>query len=169
MIEWTSKSDRSCEFYVGNLGAANATTFQILSEMLQFLVTNLFGNQNASNFECLLLEVNCDSGRVLVGVTTWEGFARGRTDGCTFRIQALQDFWYQLLARCASDEEFSKGIDAKVNELGTIFGDHVTERIDTILKHSAPDGFTFITFGLEPGVEVLRRQFKNVTSDQVTQ
>ena len=160
MIEWNDKSDRASRFFDGQIrGDSRANADDILKDVFEFLLTSIVGEGNAVDFDCLLLEVNCDTGRVLAAATTNENRDKGMIDGCSVRIQELQDHWYDLLEGGASDEEFSLAIANKVTELGQAFRSFLVKSLDDLRRNCAEGGFNYILYGNDPGVSYLDEHF----------
>lgn len=152
MTTWTDKSDSKSRFLDG--GESISTTAEAVEELFGCLQAEIVGKGTASNFNLLLFEVNCDTGRLLAAATTTDKHASGTVDGCSLRVQEVQDFWYDLLESGPSDEQFSKGIRQRVLELGNAFRGVFTAHIEELAKSCSGDGFTYRVYGSDPGVAV---------------
>jgi hypothetical protein len=122
MTTWTDKSDSKSRFFDG--GESKAVNIDgALAELFACLQKEIVGKGTAKNFNLLLFEVNCDTGRLLAAATTSDQHRSGFVDGCSLRVQAVQDFWYDLLDTGPTDQGFSAGITKQVRELGMAFRD----------------------------------------------
>ena len=160
MIEWTDKSDRGSAFYDGQVVENESTNIETtLTEMFDFLVSNIVGKGNAAEFNRLLFEVNCDTGRVIAAATTDERRENGLIDGCSVRIQSLQDHWYDLLESGRSDQQFAEGIANKETELGRAFRNALIERLDDLRRTCSAGGFEYVAYGSDPGEVLVQEHF----------
>jgi hypothetical protein len=153
MTTWTDKSDSKTRFLDGGESTAT-TTAGALAELFACLQTEIVGRGTATNFNLLLFEVNCDTGRLLAAATTSGQHASGIVDGCSLRVQEVQDFWYDLLESGPSDEQFSTGITQYVLELGKAFRDVFMTRVKELALSCSGDGFTYRVYGSDPGASV---------------
>lgn len=159
MIEWTDKSDRQTRFFVSEDNNHSGLEVELLlKDVVAFLCTNVIGYGNAVEFGVILIEVNCDTGRLIAGVTTLENQAAGLTDGCAVRCQSLQDFWYDLDESEMSDDVFDRSIRSKVLEIGRLFREHLVLRLNDITPKASVNGFEFVVYGSIPG-RVEHREF----------
>jgi hypothetical protein len=153
MINWHDKSDSISTFFDGEVCDEGATSVDaILTEVIAFLLSNIIGKRNAADFDRLFLEVNCDTGRVLVAATTHEKRRKGQIDGCSVRIQRIQDHWYDLVESGKPDQEFTQAIAAKVTEVGQICRRIISEHLAELRKSCSKQGFRYIVFGSDHGV-----------------
>ena len=160
MIDWHDKSDRTSTFFDGQVrGDSATTTAAVLTDVFDFLLSKIVGKGNAAEFDRLFFEVNCDTGRVLAATTTNERRENGRIDGCSVRIQEIQDYWYDLIESGISDKEFTQAIASKVTELGQIFHREMSVHLEELRKNCSKHGFKYIVFGSEPGVAYLDEHF----------
>lgn len=153
MTMWTDKSDSKSRFLDGGESTAT-TTAGALAELFTCLRTEIVGKGTATDFDLLLFEVNCDTGRLLAAATTSDQHASGTVDGCSLRVQKVQDFWYDLLESGPSDEEFSTGIGQHVLELGKAFREVFMAHLNELARYCSGDGFTYRVFGSDPGVAI---------------
>ncbi|MDP1563493.1 MAG: hypothetical protein Q8M16_19090 [Pirellulaceae bacterium] len=153
MTTWTDKSDSKSRFLDGGESTAS-TTAEALVELFGCLKTEIVGKGTANNFNLLLFEVNCDTGRLLAAATTSVKHKSGIVDGCSLRVQEVQDFWYDLLECGPSDEQFSTGIRQRIIELGKTFRGVFTAHIEELAQSCSGDGFTYRVYGSDPGAAV---------------
>jgi hypothetical protein len=154
MTTWIDKSDRRGTFFDGG-DFAGLSPIDCFRELFQCLREKIVEREAFGQFDLLLLEVNCDTGRVIVGVTTHDRHSSGKLDGCSLRCQFIQDYWYDLLESEPSDDEFTTGISARVREMGMIFR-------DTLIASESPSfskGFLFRVYGNDRGVVVYEEEF----------
>jgi hypothetical protein len=156
MATWTDKSDSRCRFFDGG---ESPNEREALDDLIACLQGNVFGKGTATEFDLLLFEVNCDTGRLLAAATTSEQHARGIVDGCSLRVQEVQDFWYDLVERGPTGEEFSAAIAQKDRNLGMAFRNRFTTQFEKLRRFCPSDGFTYRVFGSDPGVSVYEETF----------
>lgn len=159
MIEWKDISDGKTRFFNGQLEDANEDLSEVLIALLTFIDTEIVGRGNARQFDCLFLEVNCDTGRVIAAAGTMKNHAQGLLDGCCIRSQKLQDIWYDLLESNISEKEFSKEIIIQIKKLGIEFRKLVSESQRSLRSKSKNDAFEFMLFSSEPGVILMKEIF----------
>lgn len=153
MTKWTDKSDRNSRFLDG--GESNAASIsEALKDVFACLQSNIFNKGTALNFDLILFEVNCDTGRLIAAATTSEQHAVGVADGCSLRVQEIQDFWYDLLEKGPSDAEFTEDIAQYVRKLGLAFRDQLVSHPEELRQSSSANGFAYRVFGSEHGVSV---------------
>ena len=157
MTTWIDKSDSRGRFYDG--GDTNLTAVESLSSLVDFLRRRALGDGNAKAFDLLLFEVNSDTGRLIVALTTMEKRMQGKSDGCSLRVQEIQDFWYDLFESEPPDDEFTLRITDYVRNLGMTFRSELLSHIQELLRSSSPTGFRFIVFGSDPGKSVYDEYF----------
>jgi hypothetical protein len=160
MIDWKNKSDRRSTFFDGIIhNNFDPSMQETLAEVMRFLVLTIIGKGNAAKFDKLLFEVNCDTGRVLAAATTHENMTKARIDGCSVRIQKLQDYWYELIDSGMPEKEFENAIADKVVELGQMFHRLLSVHTEELRKNCSDRGFIYTVFGSEPGVVHLEEHF----------
>ena len=119
----------------------------------------IIGKGTATNFDLLLFEVNCDTGRLLTAVTTSDQHVSGIVDGCSLRVQEVQDSWYDLLESGPSDEQFSTGVTQQVRELGMAFRERFIPHLEELKRSCSSDGFTYCVYGSDPGISIYEETF----------
>jgi hypothetical protein len=160
MIEWGDKSDRGSRFYVGELRSSEPlSAVDAVRSMFDVMCERVLGEGNAVNFDVLMFEVNCDTGRLISGASTNEGWKSSRTDGCAIRVQEIQDYWYDLVDAGVAADEFSQLIKAKVVEIARIFRDLVVSNMGELRSKAGASGFKFVVFGSTPGEVMLNESF----------
>lgn len=158
MTTWTDKSDSKSRFFDGG-EAEGHTTREAIDKLFACLRRDVLGKGNSAEFDLILFEVNCDTGRLLVAATTREGYLKGLVDGCSLRVQEVQDFWYDLLEKGLSHEQFSAGVGRHVRHLAMLLRERLVPCLDE-LKHScASAGFTYRVFGSDPGTALYEEEF----------
>lgn len=161
MIEWTDASGRHSHFFVGEcLEGSELSIADAIRLMVDLLNQELLGKGHAANFEIVMFEVNCDSGRLIAGASTLKGWQASRTDGCSIRLQEVQDYWYDLVEAGLSAEEFAPAIRRKILEVGTMFRDEIASRAESLIAKASKEGFKLIVFGSNPGEELLSDTFR---------
>jgi len=158
MTSWTDKSDSKSRFFDGGESTAT-TTAEALNQLFACLRSTIVGQGTASNFDLLLFEVNCDTGRLLAAVTTSDRHAAGIADGCSLRVQTVQSFWYDLLETGPSDEQFTAGISQQVRELGMAFRERFIPHLEDLKRSCLSAGFTYRVYGSDPGVLIYEETF----------
>ena len=158
MTVWTDKSDSKSRFFDGGECKASSVD-SALAELFSCLQTRILGNGTATNFDLLLFEVNCDTGRLIAAATTSDKHASGQVDGCSLRVQEVQDFWYDLLDSGPSDQEFSVRITEHVRELGNAFRNGLMPYLEELRRSCASSGFSYRVYGGEPGVAIYEEAF----------
>lgn len=158
MTTSTDKSDSQSRFLDGDESPATSTT-DALTDLFACLQSEIIGKGTAIDFDVLLFEVNCDTGRLIAAATTSGQHAAGVVDGCSLRVQKVQDSWYDLLESGPSDEQFSAGITHQVRELGMAFRDRFIPHLEELKRSCSSDGFTYRVFGSDPGISVYEETF----------
>jgi hypothetical protein len=156
MTTWVDKSDKRGRFFDGGDFSGQKPN-DCISELLNCLLDKIVGHQEFGQFDLLLFEVNCDTGRVIVAATTLEKYAYGSVDGCSLRSQPIQDFWYDLLESNPSDEKFTAAISERVFELGMAFRAGFIETANPIFSSS----FTYRVYGNDREVVVYEEKFSS--------
>ncbi len=158
MIDWCDSSDRRSRFFQGEVRNEQATFEDVLRWMLDFLSTEIVGAGNGVQFDRILFETNCDTGRLILAATT----AESQPDGCSVRLQPLQDEWYDLAEQ--SDEDFTAGVRTRVVAIARLMCDEIAGRSHELLGVADDSGFDFIAFGSEPGKVVFEQRFSSQPS-----
>lgn len=158
MTTWVDKSDNKSRFLDGGESSAT-TTIEALSDLLACLRSEIIGKGTATDFDLLLFEVNCDTGRLLAAATSSDQHASGKVDGCSLRVQEVQNFWYDLLESRPSDEQFSAGLSEQVRELGMAFRERFIPYLEEFKRSCSSEGFVYRVFGSDPGVPVYEETF----------
>jgi hypothetical protein len=158
MTKWIDRSDAHCRFFDGGESHA-ANTTQALRDLFECLQSRIIGTGAARDFDLLLFEVNCDTGRLISAATTSVQHASSVADGCSVRIKEVQDYWYDLLESGQSDAQFSAAVTQMVRELGIAFRDVFVRKLDELNLVCSPHGFTYRVFGNDPGVVVHEELF----------
>lgn len=127
--------------------------------MLDFVVSQVVGAGNADSFDYVLLEVGLDTGRLILAAATSDAHSRGHADGCSVRLQSLQDIWYDTVDAAPPDDSFPDIITKHIRDVGATFLKLLPDSLPTLLKASSPDGFTFRLFGRDLGVSILDQHF----------
>jgi len=158
MTTWVDKSDSSSRFLDG--GESSATSkLEALRDLFTCLRNEIIGKGTAKKFDTLLFEVNCDTGRLIAAATTEDQHASGVVDGCSLRVQEVQDSWYDLLESGPSDEQFSAGVTKAVRELGTEFERLFMADLDLLRQSCSSNGFKYRVYGSDPGVVIFEEEY----------
>jgi hypothetical protein len=158
MTTWVDKSDSSSRFLDGGESTASSRT-EALKDLFACLRNEIIGNGTAIEFNLLLFEVNCDTGRLIAAATTADQHTSGVIDGCSLRVQEVQDSWYDLLESGPSDEQFSAGVTKAVRELGMEFEHLLVSELDVLKQSSSPNGFKYRVYGSDPGVAIYEKEY----------
>lgn len=113
----------------------------------------------AVHFNLLLFEVNCDTGRLIAAATHSDRDTSSAVDGCSVRVQEIQDFWYYLSESDPSDEQFQAGVDHKVHELAIAFREILVSHLGELYRTSSSQRFRYRVYGSDPGVVVYEESF----------
>lgn len=160
MIEWVDKSDRGSRFYLGELRSSEpVSAVDAVRSMFDLIRERILGEGNAADFDVLMFEVDCDTGRLIAGASTDEGWKSNRTDGCSIRVQEIQDFWYDLLDAGVPADEFSQSVKGKVVQIAGSFRELVVSAMEELRPKAGERGFKLIVFGSTPGEVVLSESF----------
>lgn len=146
MTKWIDKSDSAGRFLDGG-DLSDKDTTVALAELFRCLQAEIIAKANAGEFDLLLFEVNCDTGRLIAAASTSVRRAVGLVDGCSIRLQKLQDFWYDQLANDPSDEQFVAEVKEQVRNLGMMFRSKFIPFQDELIRLSAYGAFTYIVYG----------------------
>ena len=160
MIAWLDNSDRTSRFYFGELSTSKSLSSKdAIRAMFELLRERIVGKGNAANFEVLMFEVNCDTGRLLAGASTKDGWKHNRTDGCSLRVQEVQDHWYDLIGADVPADRFSESINQKTLEIARLFRECIVAAQEELLSKAGSNGFEFVVFGSDPGQAILSESF----------
>ncbi len=146
VIRWTNASRDGERFFVGEAGDA-LTTDVALRALFLAMQERILGEGNAAGFDRLMLEVCCDTGRLIVGASTEERWKGGATDGCSLRVQELQDYWYDQVDAGLADDDFVEAIRRRVEDIGLSFKALVDQSHPTLRAKAAQPGFKLLVFG----------------------
>ena len=158
MIEWNDISDRDSALFDGTF-TEEPTLSDALRNMLDFVLTRLVGSGNAESFNLLLLEVGLDTGRLILAATTDDAHSLGRADGCSLRLQSLQDAWYDTDDAGLTDDAFTHTVSGHIRNVGSVLLDILPDSLRELLAGSSTDGFTFTLYGGDPGVSLMNQNF----------
>lgn len=161
MTTWVDKSDSKSRFLDGGENEGQSAT-DSLADLCDCLINEIIGRDNTDAIDLLLLEVNCDTGRLLAAATTAENHSRGMVDECSLRVQEIQDFWYDLLESGPTDEEFTSGVTERIRELGIAFRGVLLPHVEELRRSCSPEGFKFIVFGSDPGKSIYEEEFRTI-------
>lgn len=160
MINWVDKSDRGSRFYLGELPATDRFSANDAARAIfAFMREKILGEGTAEEFELLMFEVNCDTGRLIAGASTESGWKINHTDGCSIRVQELQDHWYDLIEAGIAPAEFSELIRHKVIEVANTFRKLVVVAADELRAKAKHGSFKLVVYGNDRGKAVLDETF----------
>lgn len=152
MINWLDKSDRQSRFYIGEIQSDEPISIEDAVDFLfAFMQEKILGVGNAINFDVLMFEVNCDTGRLIAGASTDLGWKSNRTDGCSIRVQKVQDYWYDLIDANVAADQFSQLIKKRVVEIACLFKEHVMSALGELRAKSDGKAIKFMVFGSNSG------------------
>lgn len=162
-MEWVDKSDKGSKFFVGKSDAATDDTSltRVFASLLTFLTATL-SNSWSGRLGAILFEVNCDTGRILVALSAGQPITRECLDGCSLRMQKLQDFWYDLDESGVNGSGFSSRVSDEVKRIGHIFCNVVRARRAELLSMSARGSISVIVYGSVQGEILLHQEFVSV-------
>ena len=158
LVEWNDISDRDSLLFDGTFIDEPSVT-DALRQMLNFVRTRFIGFGNAESFDLLLLEVGLDTGRMILALTTSDAHTLGRADGCSLRLQSLQDAWYDADDAGLTDDAFTDTVAEAIRNVGTVFLDILPDSLPDMLAGSSNDGFTFTLYGGDRGVSLMNQRF----------
>jgi len=166
MMEWIDKSDSKSRFFVSECdsGIEGAEFIAFISELLLFVSRTVIGDLHPIKYDKLFLEVNCDTGRVIIASSTDEGRTRGHLDGCAVTLPRLQDFWYDLDESGVSGEKFSESVRNEILRIGKQFGAGIEAHAEVFLSHSSQSSIELVVFGSEPKEVIFRKEFRKAAS-----
>ncbi len=133
MMQWVESSGRNAKFFnaQSDAGIDEDSLRLVLKSMLDFCSSQIVGRGNATRFDTMFFETNCDSGRLFLGVGTEEGRASGKLDGCSVYLKKLQDYWYDLDAKKLSSSKFYQTVDHREMQLAELFSQTLANQIST--------------------------------------
>lgn len=160
-MEWLEKSDAKSRFFVAEstVGLSGSEFSAFIEELLLFVAKQIIGNSSA-DYDSIFLEVNCDTGRVILSPSTEERRASGNLNGCAVWLPRLQDFWYDLDESGVTGDDFSEVIRNEVVRIGKEFGIQIENNLDHIFLDSSNRTIDFVVFGSEPEKVLFRRRFQ---------
>jgi hypothetical protein len=149
LIEWLDHSDRSSRFFQGEIAQGNEpSTDDAVRALFSFLSERILGQGNAAEFSVLEFEVNCDTGRLTAAASRDAEAGRARKDGCSIRLQQVQDYWYDLVEAGAADEDFARRINAKALEIAQLFLNCVQAAASQLKTQARGERFRFRAYGI---------------------
>jgi hypothetical protein len=158
-LEWIDNSDSTSHFYSA-LSDGSIDEVQLKSivvEVLQFMSTRFLQDKAAQQYDTLFIEVNCDTGQIIVSISNEETRINGSINGCSLRLVKLQDFWYDLDESGISGTEFCERINDKVLQIGMLFS-HVLEMEGNLLRFELKkQALKLVVFGSEPDKVVFQK------------
>lgn len=159
-MEFRKTSDSSEDFFTSvsdcEVGLSDAELTSVLDEMLSLICQADIEHGAYGGEALLMLEVCCDTGRLIMATGVAVGSSRVTRVGCSVRLRRLQDFWYDLDESGVSGEVFSAELRQRVQQIGAAFYSLATERthfICTSIKQSAFRAFVFDSNPKGPVVE----------------
>lgn len=156
MIVWTDGSDARGRFLDG-IASQEMSLNEALGGLLETLLSVIPEREHP--FDLLMLEVNCDTGRMIAGCTTEEGWRGGKVDGGSVRLQSLQDFYYDLVDAQTSEAELVGAVRRKVEDVGALFRERVEANLGRLRALSRDSGFTLRVFGSDNGAAVSEARY----------
>lgn len=158
-MEWLDKSDLKSRFYVAESSTEiyGAVFLAFINELVEFVISTIIGDGSVK-YDKLFIEVNCDTGRIIISPSTEEGRASGKLNGCAVRLPRLQDFWYDLDESGVSGEVFTEGVRNEIIRIGEQFGNQVENHIEALLSRSSKQSIELIVFGSEPDKVLYRKE-----------
>lgn len=158
MIVWTDESSSRGRFLSGS-APREMPVREALLGLFDVLLGRVLSEAGPERFDLLMLEVACDTGRLIAGASTHERWKKGLVQGCSVRVQALQDFWYDLVEAKVGDAALEVAVNEQVGRLGDFFGGLVDKNINELRRFADPAGFTLTVFGSEPGIAVTSTRY----------
>lgn len=151
MTEWRELPSKVGQFWeadvAGDLGDALPVALASILEKLAEYHWAIQGHVT------VMLEASIDTGRLTAAVVADNGQgAATRRDGCSIRLQSLQDFWYDTDETAADAAVFDAAVEAMRHSISQAFV-AVLQREGRIAMPDA-DSLRFVMTGAEPG-EVL--------------
>lgn len=156
-MNWTDKSDRSAPFYVTDSDALidKASLSAVFGSVLDYIGGHLASGRWRGAFDTVFLEVNCDTGRILLALSLSTSPGAPKIGGCAVRMQKLQDFWYDLDESGVDAAEFTSRVKEEVQRIGRIFSGVLADRKAELFRYSSSSSLTLTVYGSTPGVTVL--------------
>tara|TARA_B100001093_G_C26766399_1_gene988090 strand:- start:127 stop:609 length:483 start_codon:yes stop_codon:yes gene_type:complete len=159
-MKWLDNSDSESRFYVSESSTElDGTEFSsFINEVLVFIKDKIMSERSVE-YDKLFLEVNCDTGRLIISPSTEKARAVGSLDGCAIRLPRLQDVWYDLDESGVSGEVFSEGIKNEIIRIGELFGLEIDKQVESFSINFSQSSFELIVFGSEPEKVLYRKMF----------
>lgn len=162
-MKWEDKSDSKSRFFTSECDTSieGSEFINLINEFLLFIIESLI-NKSHAHYDKLFLEINCDTGRIIMSPSTEAGRARGVLDGCAVRLQKLQDFWYDLDESGVSGDQFSENIRDMVLRIGRQFESEIEKLTGIFFLKYNNSFFELIVFGSESEEVIFRREFNRI-------
>ena len=159
-MEWSDVSDSESRFYLAesSIEIDGAVFLAFINELLLFVIRTIIGNRSFC-YDKLFLEVNCDTGRIIISPSTEKDRASGKLDGCAVRLPRLQDFWYDLDESGVSGDVFAAVVRNEIIRIGEQFGIQIEKHIRTFLSRSTEQSIELVVYGSEPDKVLYRKEF----------
>lgn len=159
-MKWLDKSDSKSRFYISESSSEiyGAMFSSLIQELVLFIFETIIGN-HITDYDKLFLEVNCDTGRIIISPSTEENRDSGKIDGCSVRLQRLQDFWYDLDESGVSGEVFNEKVRNEMVRIGEQFGIELENHLEALLLKSSKQSIELIVFGNERDEVLYRKKF----------
>lgn len=154
MKTWEDLSDSKTRFFDGGNSESDDPSRE-LEVLFDYFNKHLLGSGNTKEFDLLLCEINCDTGRIILAATTHEKRNKKLIDGCSLRIQKIQDYWYDLNESGLPEESwvlFSKMILAYAHELGLKLKEIILKHLEKLKQECSVKGFAFLMYSGETTV-----------------
>lgn len=158
MITWEDKSGSRGQFFEGSTDMP-VSIESALDALFGKLGEAVLETRAAERFDLLMLEVNCSTGMLIACATTQQQWQKGRSGGCSLRVQSVQDIWYDLEEAGVSDSEFDEQISQYIDGVGVMYRELVRQNLAHLQSRCDKDGFEVIVFGEEPGKRYLSEKF----------
>ena len=164
MMEWADGSDGSTRFFNADsdLDITEVNLKLTFRSILDFCSREIVGRNNAAYFDTLFFEAGCDSGRLIVAVGTLENQESGNVDGCSVYLERLQDYWYDLRARCLPGSDFCGEVESTEAQLAELFSQILTETIRSGGFRFPSQRLRLIAYGSEPGEVLIEKFFSSL-------
>ena len=129
-MNWIDKSDGKVPFFVTESDTLvnEASLASVFGSVLDYIGGHLASGRWVGAVATVLLEVNCDTGRVLVALSSTRTLSASKIGACAVRMQKLQDFWYDLDESGVGAAEFTSRINEEVQRIGQIFSEVLTSK-----------------------------------------
>ena len=163
-MDFRKTSDSSGDFFTAvsdcEVGLTDAELTSVLDEMLSLICQADIGRGVYDSQALLMLEVCCDTGRLIMATGSGVGSSRRTRVGCSVRLQRLQDFWYDLDESGVSGECFSAELRQRVQHIGAVFHTLATERTQFICASIRQSTFRALLFDSNPKGAVIERTYQ---------